>query len=330
MSTEHNPGQLLCILFNLLVVAGASLVVVCSLANQYNFQQPIPDLLRHDLETTADNRPSPISPAPWLYTGWAVVIGWQIIMALHAFFSIFRKWTGVPVYTSPILMSAPLLLCMSLAYGLNAAWFVVNDRELVATSCLLVILAMVSAWTAFGLSLHSLEVNMFRLRKAERYSEIVAHRFIVHNGLALYAMWLVFISAFNVTVAMMHNDTKTVDKDTSTMVAMIIMAVFMVIYFLADVTCFDQYTRYTGTPYIVSIVVLSACIFRQGDWKSDDLNFIFLAGLLTFAFLSCMAKSACVLCRVMRPSTYGSMDVTPVSFRRATPEDEGIVARGYY
>ena len=82
--------------------------------------------------------------------------------------------------------------------------------------------------------------------------------------------------------------------------------------------------RYTGTPYIVSIVVLSACIFRQEDWRSDDVNFIFLAALLTFAFLSCMAKSACVLCRVMRPNSHGSMDVTSVSFRRPPPpEDEG-------
>ncbi|GFR70511.1 hypothetical protein ElyMa_000330600 [Elysia marginata] len=323
MSTEHNPGQLLCIVLNLLVVTGTSLVVVCSLANRYDFPQPIPDLLRHDLEETAKNKPSPISPAPWLYTAWAVVMGWQLLLALHAFFSICRKWTGVPVYTSPILLSAPLLLCISLACSLNAAWFVVYDREIVSTACLLAVLSMVLGWTSFGLSLYSLEVNMFRLRKAERYSEIITHRIIVHNGLALYAMWCVYVTAFNVAVAMMHNDQKTVDTDTSTVVAMIIMAVFMVCYFLLDVTCLDQYTRYTGTPYLVSIVVLSACFFRQDDWKSDDVNFIFLAGLLTFAFLSCMVKSACVLCRVMRPSTYGSMDVTSVSFRRATPEDEG-------
>ncbi|RUS79465.1 hypothetical protein EGW08_012769 [Elysia chlorotica] len=323
MASDHNSFQMLCIFTNLVMVLAVSLLVTCSLALQYSFQEPLPGLLHHSLEEMSDAKPSPISPAPWLHVTWAVVMAWQLALALHALISVFRKWGGVPVYTSPVLLSVPVLMSVIAACGLSGGWFLLYDQNRTTTSCVLAGLAMVLAWMAFGFSLSSLEENLFRLSKAERYSEILLHRLIVHNGLALYAMWSMYVAACNVAVAMIHNEKHSVDKDLSTGVAMTMMAVFMVGYFLMDVTCLDRFTRYTGTPYMVSIFVLSACIFRQEDWKSDDVNFIFLACLLTLAFLFCMAKSACVLCRVMRPNKHGSIDVTSVSFRRAVPEDEG-------
>ncbi|GFN87848.1 hypothetical protein PoB_001435400 [Plakobranchus ocellatus] len=142
------------------------------------------------------------------------------------------------------------------------------------------------------------------------------------NGLALYATWCMFVASFNVVVAMMYNDLYKVDEDTATEVAISIIGMFMIGFFVLDITCLDKYTRHTATPYILFIIVMSACFFRQDDWVSDDVNFILLAMLLTLSFLLCMAKSACVLCRVIRPATFGTMDVTNGTFQYTNPEDE--------
>ena len=46
MTTDHNPGQLFCILLTVCVVVGTSLVVTCSLAHQYGFpERETPPLL---------------------------------------------------------------------------------------------------------------------------------------------------------------------------------------------------------------------------------------------------------------------------------------------
>ncbi|GFO48069.1 hypothetical protein PoB_007457400 [Plakobranchus ocellatus] len=180
MATDHNPGQLLCILLNLVFVVGTSLVIVCSLANQYGFSEPIPQLLRQDLQDTANNKPSPISPASWIHCAWAIVFLWQLIFVFHALNSVCRKWTGVPVYTYPVLISSSLLSCFNLACAFNVAWFVFYDRGYSSTACLFIVLSVILGWAAYGLSLYSLEINLFRLRKAERYKDICMQRFIVH------------------------------------------------------------------------------------------------------------------------------------------------------
>ncbi|CAL1533755.1 unnamed protein product [Lymnaea stagnalis] len=320
MSTNHNPVQLLCLILTLFVTIVTTLVVFSSLARQYNFQEPLPNLLLHDLEYVATTRPSPISPASWIHPIWVVILLWQLLWSVYGIICIFLKTSGVPLYTSPVLFSVPVLLIFDFACGFVIAWFILYDRLYTSISCPFILVTSLLTWISFGFSTHSLRNNVYRLEKSERRAEIWIHRLLVQNGLAALATWAVFVLAYNITLALIHHKDIKFDGDNSSTVGLSVIGAFQLLYLLLDVTCIDRSTRYTVTPYIVSIVALSACLFRLQDWVTDDVKFIYLATLLCFAFLSLLIKATCVACRIMRP-TCGGGDLTTMN-QASTSETE--------
>ncbi|BFZ22649.1 hypothetical protein BsWGS_25688 [Bradybaena similaris] len=305
MTAKHSPLQIFCLAVNLVVVALTTVVTFTILARQYHFQEAIPGLFRNDLEAVAEAQPSPISPPAWIHCAWGVILVWQLVWAIHGLVSIFRTTYGFPVYTNPVLLPPLMLVIVMFACGFNVSWFILYDRLYTSTSCLFICLMVVTAWTAYALSLSALNFNYYRLQKTGMESEICVTRLLVQNGLAAYAMWGVFVLAFNATVALIHNTNTHMAGDIAVIVAVLVIGCTQLIYLVVDVTCLDSYSRYIVTPYFIPIVVLAACLFRQDVWFSTDINFVLLTVLLAFAFLSLMLKSAWATYKIIRHTSGG-------------------------
>ncbi|CAG5130478.1 unnamed protein product [Candidula unifasciata] len=309
MTTKHSPLQIFCLVVNFLVVVLTTVVAFTILGRQYQLLEAIPGLFRNDLQKVAEAQPSPISPPQWLHCTWGVILVWQVVWAVHGLASICRTTFGFPVYTNPVLLTPLMLVLFMFACGFNVSWFILYDRLYTSTSCLFVFLMTSTAWTAYGLSLTALNFNYYRMQKTSMECEVCVTRVLVQNGLAAYAMWGVFVLAFNVAVALIHNTHTHTSENMATIVAILVIACAQLIYLAVDVVCLDDFSRYIITPYFIPIIVLAACLFRQEVWFSTDINFILLTTLLAFAFLSLMAKSAWTTYKIIRNNTGGG-DIT--------------------
>uniref|UniRef100_A0A0B7ASA7 Uncharacterized protein n=1 Tax=Arion vulgaris TaxID=1028688 RepID=A0A0B7ASA7_9EUPU len=309
MTSNHSPLQVLCLIISLAAVILTTLVAFSNLGRQYGFQEAIPGLLRSNLEAVSNKQPSPISPPAWINCAWGIILIWQVLWCVHGIVSIFRTSYGVPVYTNPVLLSPIMLLLFMFACGLNVSWFILYDRMYTSTSCLFIFLTTATTWATYASALSSMNYNIYRLKKSRMYLEICLSRVLVQNGLAAYAMWGVFVLAFNVSVAVIYNKETHVTNAVSTVIGASIIGCVQIFYFLLDVSCLDSFARYIMTPYIVPIVVLASCMFRQELWVSTDITFILLASLLSFAFLSFMMKGACMAFKIIRNNSGGG-DIT--------------------
>ncbi|XP_059154021.1 uncharacterized protein LOC131939619 [Physella acuta] len=322
MNTNHNPFQLIFLLLNVCVVVITTLVVFTSLGLQYGFQEAIPNLLRHDLENISSAEPSPISPAPWFHPIWAAIFILQVLWSVYGVVSVFRKTAGVPVYTSPVLLSVTVLLFFIVACGFNIAWFILYDRKYTSTSCAFLFVSVVSGWISFFTATYHLASNVYRLRKSERRTEIYLVRLLVHNGMSAYAMWCWHVLCYNITVAAIHNSKIKLSPDVASIIGLSFIGAAQLTYLLVDVICLDRFTRYIVAPYIVTI---PACLYRAHDWPSNAEDFILLISLLSFAFFSLMVKCLFITCRIVRP-TSGGGEITFVSHTSpSTSEDRYLL-----
>ncbi|KAH9505743.1 hypothetical protein Btru_055675 [Bulinus truncatus] len=320
MGTYHNPFQLICLFFNFAVAIVTTLVVFSSLGKQYGFQEALPSLLTQDLQDVAEARPTSISPEAWVHNIWACLTLWHVVWAFYGLVNVFRKSAGVPVYTSPALLTNIALVTHIFACGFTIAWFILYDRLYTSVSCLFIAMTCILSWISYGALSYALESNRFRLEKSERKTEIWLTRFLVHNAVAAIGTWSYFVFAFNLAIAVMHNENFGLKDEYASIIGLTVIGVFQVVFLILNGTCFDRQTRYTITPYIISIVALTAVLFRIQEWTSTDNKFILAAVLLAFAFLSLMIKAVFVAFRILKSSSDGG-EIT-AEYHHSTKETE--------
>ncbi|XP_076437378.1 uncharacterized protein LOC143276645 [Babylonia areolata] len=266
----HNPWYIALLVYNVIVLAT---VVVFGVLSSFAFSGAS-DFFFLNTQTLQWMRKFPVdvTPAEWTFHfAWLAVFAWQAAWLLYALLSLCRKSPlKEPLYASPYLLPPLLLGAYVLANGSAVAWMFLFDRGYVEAALAAMLLAVVLLIFATVLSYRSVDEGWVHLVLQEREFEAWLVTGFVHNGLALYASWAFFVASINLAVVITYTSgAGDVSSATSSTVALGVMAVAVVVYALADLCLLDRHTRYTLTPYLVTMVGLVGVVVEvvDGGWE---------------------------------------------------------------
>jgi len=175
----------------------------------------------------------------------------------------------------------------------NCTWIMVWQRSHIAASCGILF--------AIAFSLYALLVlSYYRFNKLSKSNfpklDFYAIQALVHNGIAFYATWCTIASLLNMTIAITY--IEGVKNETASTIALVILTVEILGWFIVENTVLDRYLRYTVSQYPVLIIALSAIISKH--WDSSKRNPIFSLVLLILVCILYVIRILLVLYRVAK------------------------------
>lgn len=232
-----------------------------------------------------------ITPANWVFAIWAVIYLWQAAWLLWAWTFPFRPKA---IRTMSLLVYVPF----DIACACNIVWVYLWGNVIVIGALPVIIL--------FALSL-ILSVA-FAVRKTasvapggnqeggwkntlSRWTTYV----LVHNGLALYTTWLCIAWLLNMSiVADAQNGFRgAMSRDDAGTLALSLLTVEVIVWFLLEQTVLERYVRYIHTIYPVLIVaVVGVLVEHWNRGTEDSRNHIFALGILVLVVILQMARFA--------------------------------------
>ncbi|XP_077983224.1 uncharacterized protein LOC144438068 [Glandiceps talaboti] len=128
--------------------------------------------------------------------------------------------------------------------------------------------------------------------------EVYAIRVLVHNGLAFYATWCTIATLLNLAMTLAY--FIGIPQHTASTVALSILSVEIVAWFIVENFVFEQFLRYTVSPYLVIFIALSGSLTK--NWDPKKTNSIFTIALLGVAVLLSVIRVGLLIWRqINRP-----------------------------
>lgn len=244
-----------------------------------------------------------ITPAGWTFSIWGVIYTWQALWIIYAIVNLFRKTEQGPFYTKPILMPVPFLVSYLFNMAFNCTWMIVFDREILEAACAVLFLITVTLIICLIFSYRNLDKGMDVLIKQERKSDVWLTRFLVHNGLSIYATWCTIATLLNFAFVLTYRSSHDISQKDASTVSLSILAVIIVLFLVGDWCFLDRYTRYTFTPYLVLVVALTGSISKNYD--EGARNTIFTIVLLAVSGVAAFVKCFLLFYRHFRKTENG-------------------------
>ncbi|WAR04367.1 hypothetical protein MAR_019736 [Mya arenaria] len=244
-----------------------------------------------------------ITPAGWTFSIWGFIYTWQALWIIYAVVALFRKSDQGPHYTNPILLPVPFLLSYLLNMALNCTWMVVFDREYIAAAAAVLFLMTVTLYICMFFSYRNLDKGIDTLIKQERKSDVWLTRFLVQNGLGIYATWCTIATLLNFAMLLTYESTVDIDQRDACTVSLSILAAVVLAFLVADWFFTDRWTRYTFTPYLVLVVAFTGSIVKNYD--EGARNTIFTIVLLAIAAVALLVKLVLLFARHCRKTSDG-------------------------
>lgn len=123
------------------------------------------------------------------------------------------------------------------------------------------------------------------------------------NGLFLYATWTTIASLVNLAAALEYSGTTSVAGVDSGTIALSLLLVTLLVYFILENTVLDRFLRYVLSVYPVVIWALIGVLAKQwGNEDEEERNSRFTLGLLIIAILTLIVRiSLVILFTIFRP-----------------------------
>ena len=118
-------------------------------------------------------------------------------------------------------------------------------------------------------------------------------RYMVQNGLGMYATWVTIATLLNLGSVITY--WGGVPQSTSSTAMLSVLLAEALIYWILDNTVLDRWLRYMWTPYIVLHVALIGSL--TGNWNLEKLNCRFTLGILCTGFTLTVIKIILVIWR---------------------------------
>lgn len=187
------------------------------------------------------------NPAPLAFEIWKLVNAWTSVWILYSLTHIFRR-------NLPDVLSPYFFVCSTLATVSNMAWTQFMSWEIikVTTGCVFALLAFLYA--ALFCSYSGLYKQRYYIQQADFW---VIH-LLVNNGIAVYATW-VTVAALR-SLALIITYFHGIQQEYAVTIALGILALSMVIWFILENTLLKEHLQYTLTIYPVLIWVFAASV----------------------------------------------------------------------
>ena len=197
-------------------------------------------------------------------------------------------------------MSVWLYAAYMLNNVINVCWLIVWDREELIASVILLALIAFSCHVCVFTSAWFLHRSYRQLRDNGHMKEIWLVRFLVQNGIGMYATWVTIATLLNFGVVLTYR--ADVDMKIASTVCLSILATEVVVWFIADLVFLDKHVRYLVIPYLVLVWALSGVVDK--NYVAGERNSIFTLVLLSLSVAALIIKVIVLVVRHFRVPLY--------------------------
>ncbi|KAK1173685.1 hypothetical protein AOXY_G3861 [Acipenser oxyrinchus oxyrinchus] len=228
-----------------------------------------------------------ITPDAWLVSIWTLINAWNGLWLIYVFITLFRRNQYGPVYCNPAI-HPPMFYILWIANNLLSIGFLfLWDRQCLVQALGLQILIPYSCYVMLGISYRNLYQHDTWL-KSNSSSDLWNVRYLVHNGLALYAAWTSIDVLVNFGIVLKYS-FGLMDPAVSTAMLSILL-VKLIVWFLLENFVLEKYVRYTFTVYPVVILGLAGMFTRNYRFDSITTNTIYCGVLMAIGAAFCVFR----------------------------------------
>ncbi|KAL4229136.1 hypothetical protein ACF0H5_012174 [Mactra antiquata] len=252
-------------------------------------------LFKSEIGNISDKYYIEITPSGWTFSIWGFIYTWQALWIIYSMVNLFRKSEKGPYYTYPVLLPVPYHVIYIANLVLNCGWLLAFDREILELACALLFLITVTLYACLFFSYRHLDQGTAILVKQDRKSDVWLTRFLVQNGLSMYATWCTIATLLNLAFVLSYRSAYDIGQRNASTVSLSILSAIVLVFLVTDWFFLDRYTRYTFTPYIVLVMAFTGSISKNYD--AGARNTIFTIVLLSIAGLASVVKCTLMIWR---------------------------------
>ncbi|KAJ8033961.1 hypothetical protein HOLleu_24357 [Holothuria leucospilota] len=203
----------------------------------------------------------------------------------------FRRSNDGPFYRNPEVVSVIFLSVYTLNMLVNVAWVLLSNHDLIEVA----LAAMVCLSLTLGICLVDFHIRMNRHVKklaTEHKIDLFLFRFLLENGVAMYATWCIIAMLLNLTIVLIYSLQITQTIACTTVLS--ILAVVLLIYVALDLYFFERYLRYTFSTYVTIMWALVGSLAVNWDMKKPHSIMSMIVLVLTSLALGIKAISTII------------------------------------
>ncbi|KAK5859416.1 hypothetical protein PBY51_020971 [Eleginops maclovinus] len=230
-----------------------------------------------------------ITPAGWTFSIWGVIYTWLALLVIYTTSYVFRgSW-------AQSLLPYTFYFCWMANLMLNMIWLLLWDRELMLVALVVLILMVITSYTALFCCCFATDYYGLWLQTYHR-KDLFCLRALVQNGLALYTTWTSIASLINFSLVL---HLWGVAKSTAATASLCILFAEVVAWFLMENWLLDRWVRNILTVYPVVIVALLGNVFKHFNPDDPTPNSVFMVVLLVLACVLLISRLITVIWRNM-------------------------------
>ena len=254
------------------------------------------------------------NPAPWAFDIWKLVNAWTAVWILYSLTHVFRKRV-------PDVLSAFFFVFFTLSSLADIAWTQFMSWEFikVTTGCNFGI--MLFLYASLACSYTGLYKQRYYIRRLDFW---VIH-LLVNNGIAVYTTWITVaaLRSLAVTITYFHG----IKQELAVTIALGILGVSIVVWFILENTVFKDDLLYTWTIYPVLIWVLAASVIFQFN-RVSRLNTVIMQALLAVSCTFFIGRIFLVLWRIVS-KTYETRATVDIAMSEIPQTSDAIHEQKY-
>ncbi|KAJ8010196.1 hypothetical protein DPEC_G00072480 [Dallia pectoralis] len=251
-------------------------------------------LFTSTLGNVSETFPLEVTIDGWADYTWIVLHIWNTAWLVHSLVTMFQRNVSGPVSCNPEIHPPSFYLIWTEINLAKICWLFLWDRHYLLTS-------LIFKWI---IPLHCFHMLFVSYRNLQRHSVWLAinnpnepwwTRYLTQNGLAMFGWWTLLEALISLAVVMRYHAGLS-DYLVSAL-ALTLLLLGMLIWFVFETFIFSKYIRYTFTVYPVLIVGLGA-IFSRGYCVNDlPPNTVYCGFLMLVAtVLNCLRLIATCFC----------------------------------
>lgn len=203
-----------------------------------------------------------ITPDGWAFSIWGLIYAWQGAHVIYSLTLLCRKNSeGGYLYTSPGHLHFSFYIAFMLNNVCNLAWIFSFDREELELALVSLALEAFTLYVCGVIICKYLDKAGSALETLGAKKEIWLARIFTLNGIALYGTWTTIATLLNFCIVLQYKGSVSVE--VSAWVALVILTLELIVWFVLETFVFDRYLRYCFTPYLILIVALPGILTKN-------------------------------------------------------------------
>ncbi|XP_066920635.1 uncharacterized protein [Clytia hemisphaerica] len=239
-----------------------------------------------------------VTPVGATFSIWGVIYFLQFAWIIYTLTAICRQGASTSI------LSTRFYVFFMISTAFITGWLFSWTRKEVLPSFIVVIFHQIFIELAFTISCYDLHdyLNTHEIDNNNKI-DVWCQRILVQNGILFYLTWTIVASLLNFAIFL--NQELSTSDETSSLIALIILGVTAIAWFVLENFAFKAYTEYTFSAYITLIWALSGVIANV--WDNNRVVSGLTLGLLVTACILLVLRILLIVLRVRKRASYSNI-----------------------